>query len=86
MFQKHAPDKVEKNSKWPTPKSPNEVRQFLGFAGYYRWFVKDISKKVKPLNDVMPVPSSARTTRVLLDCGNGDLNRKQLSSRSSNDS
>lgn len=32
------PEKVDKVRDWPTPKSPEDVRQFLGFAGYYRFF------------------------------------------------
>ena len=34
-------DKIQKINDWPTPKNPTEVRQFWGFAGYYRKFVKD---------------------------------------------
>ena len=30
------PAKVEKVASWPTPKSAQEVQQFLGFANYYR--------------------------------------------------
>ena len=29
-------DKIQRINDWPTPKNPNEVRQFWGFAGYYR--------------------------------------------------
>lgn len=57
------PDKIEKISQWPTPKNPKEVRQFLGFAGYYRRFVKDFAKIVKPLNDVMPAPKSGKSRK-----------------------
>jgi hypothetical protein len=30
------PSKVVAVEQWPVPMSPNEVRQFLGLAGYYR--------------------------------------------------
>jgi hypothetical protein len=42
------PDKVQKVKEWPRPTSPEQVRQFLGFAGYYRKFVKDFAKKARP--------------------------------------
>lgn len=33
------PAKTETIRNWPTPKTPEDVRRFLGFAGYYRKFV-----------------------------------------------
>ena len=47
------PEKVDKISNWPRPTNPSEVRQFLGFAGYYRKFVKDFAKVAKPLSSLM---------------------------------
>lgn len=32
------PDKIENNKNWPTPKTREEIRQYIGFAGYYRIF------------------------------------------------
>ncbi|GKB84020.1 putative reverse transcriptase domain-containing protein [Tanacetum coccineum] len=43
------PTKVEAIKIWPTLKSPTEVRQFLGLAGYYWWFIEGFSLIVKPL-------------------------------------
>nr|GFD29014.1 putative reverse transcriptase domain-containing protein [Tanacetum cinerariifolium] len=34
---------------WASPKSPTEIRQFLGLAGYYRRFIKRLSKIAKPM-------------------------------------
>nr|GFC58178.1 putative reverse transcriptase domain-containing protein [Tanacetum cinerariifolium] len=34
---------------WTAQKSPTEVRQFLGLAGYYRRFIKGFSLIAKPL-------------------------------------
>jgi hypothetical protein len=48
------PEKVDKIRDWPTPSSPEEVRKFLGFAGYYRKFVQDFAKIAKPLSELMP--------------------------------
>jgi hypothetical protein len=35
------------------PKSIGELRSLLGFLGYYRGYVKDFSKKVKPMYDLL---------------------------------
>ena len=54
------PDKIEKVRSWPTPTTSGEqVRQFLGFAGYYRKFVKNFSKIAKPLLELMPAPKKS---------------------------
>ena len=54
------PSKMEKIRDWPTPSNPSEVRQFLGFAGYYRKFVKDFAKITKPLSILMPSPTQSK--------------------------
>jgi Reverse transcriptase (RNA-dependent DNA polymerase) len=41
--------KVEKVHKWLPPTNVTEVHKFLGFTGYYRYFIKDYSKIAKPL-------------------------------------
>ena len=41
------PEKLESIAKMPAPKTPKEVKQFLGLVGYYRKFVPrfaDISR------------------------------------------
>nr|GFC80597.1 putative reverse transcriptase domain-containing protein [Tanacetum cinerariifolium] len=34
------PTKIESVKYWASPKSPTEIRQFLGLAGYYRRFME----------------------------------------------
>jgi RNase H-like domain found in reverse transcriptase/Integrase zinc binding domain/Reverse transcriptase (RNA-dependent DNA polymerase) len=41
--------KVEKVRKWLPPSNVMEVCKFLGFTGYYRYFIKDYSKIAKSL-------------------------------------
>jgi RNase H-like domain found in reverse transcriptase/Reverse transcriptase (RNA-dependent DNA polymerase) len=41
--------KVEKVRNWRPPMNVTEVRKFLGFTGYYRYFIKDYSKITRPL-------------------------------------
>ncbi|KAI3811353.1 hypothetical protein L1987_21074 [Smallanthus sonchifolius] len=43
------PIKIEAISKWEIPKSPTEVRNFLGLAGYYQRFIQDFSRIAVPL-------------------------------------
>jgi len=43
------PSKVETVKAWPPPKNLRDVRALLGFANFYRRFVKGYSKVVEPL-------------------------------------
>ena len=42
-------EKIEMISKLPSPTNVKYVRQFLGHAGFYRRFIKDLSNIAKPL-------------------------------------
>nr|GFA75302.1 putative reverse transcriptase domain-containing protein [Tanacetum cinerariifolium] len=43
------PAKIESVKDWASPKSPTEIRQSLGLAGYYRRFIEGFSKIAKPM-------------------------------------
>ncbi|KAI3695721.1 hypothetical protein L1987_78721 [Smallanthus sonchifolius] len=43
------PAKIEAIKKWETPKTPTEIRQFLGLEGYYRRFIENFSKIAQSL-------------------------------------
>ncbi len=47
------PKNTEKVLSWPVPRSPSEVRAFVGLCSYYRRFVKDFSKLAAPLNKLV---------------------------------
>lgn len=46
------PENIRKIIEWEPPKDVRQVRSFLGLGNYYRRFVKDYSKIVKPLTDL----------------------------------
>ena len=46
------PTKVQAISDWPTPTTVREVQSFLGFANFYRRFVRDFAKLSKPLSSL----------------------------------
>ncbi|GJU90174.1 putative reverse transcriptase domain-containing protein [Tanacetum coccineum] len=51
MNSRHScdPAKIESVKDWASPKTPTEIRQFLGLAGYYRRFIEGFSKIAKPM-------------------------------------
>lgn len=45
------PDKIKTIQNWPLPKNETELRGFLGTLGYYRRFIKDFARIIKPLTN-----------------------------------
>nr|GFB96928.1 reverse transcriptase domain-containing protein [Tanacetum cinerariifolium] len=43
------PAKIESIKDWASPKTPTEIRQFLGLTGYYRRFIEGFSKIAKSM-------------------------------------
>nr|GEW51955.1 reverse transcriptase domain-containing protein [Tanacetum cinerariifolium] len=43
------PANIESIKDWASPKTPTEIRQFLGLAGYYRRFIEGFSKIAKSM-------------------------------------
>lgn len=46
------PEKIASIKSWPVPQNLKQLRSFLGFAVYYRRFIKDYASIAKPLNDL----------------------------------
>ena len=47
------PEKVQAVREWRSPTNPNEIRSFLGLAGYYRRFIEGFSKIAKPITQLL---------------------------------
>lgn len=61
-------DKIETIKNWPLPATEKEVRQFLGILGYYRRFVKDFAKLVKPLTSLLRKDNEIEITPEVETC------------------
>ena len=46
------PDRIESLINLKTPETKKQVKQLLGFFGYYRQFIKDFAQIAKPLSDL----------------------------------
>ena len=57
MVDKHGirpdPDAVEAVLTWKSPKTEHQLMSFLGFANYYREFIKGYADKVYPMQQLM---------------------------------
>ncbi len=47
------PDKVKTIVEWEAPATVRELQRFLGFANFYRRFIRDFSGICRPLNDML---------------------------------
>jgi RNase H-like domain found in reverse transcriptase len=47
------PIKLSRIRDWPTPTTVKQVRGFIGFANFYRQFIKKFSELTLPLNNLL---------------------------------
>jgi len=46
------PTKIKGIAEWPYPRNPTDVRSFLGFTGFYRYFIPNYLHVARPLLDL----------------------------------
>ena len=56
------PKNIEAVENFPRPKTPKNIKQFLGLIGYYRRFIPEFSRKSKPLTNLLK-----KTTKFIWD-------------------
>lgn len=47
------PDKISAVQKYPIPRTPTEIKRFLGLLGYYRKFIPDFANITKPMTQCL---------------------------------
>jgi hypothetical protein len=58
-----AQDKVQTVLEWECPKYQKEVQAFMGYANFYRCFIKDFSKLAKPLTYITSEQFEGKNSR-----------------------
>lgn len=62
------PNKIEKITNWPLPKTTSQIKGFLGLLGYYRKFIKDFAKLTKPLTKCLKKEAKIVHDEEFLNC------------------
>nr|GEW17989.1 putative reverse transcriptase domain-containing protein [Tanacetum cinerariifolium] len=65
------PAKIESIKDWASPKTPTEIRQFLGLVGYYRRFIEGFSKIANA--PILALPKGSKNFIVYCDASHKGL-------------
>ncbi|GJX51846.1 putative reverse transcriptase domain-containing protein [Tanacetum coccineum] len=68
------PAKIESIKDWASPKTPTEIRQFLGLTGYYQRFIEGFSKIAKSMTNapILALPEGAENFIIYYDALHSD--------------
>nr|GEV02613.1 putative reverse transcriptase domain-containing protein [Tanacetum cinerariifolium] len=72
------PTKIESIKDWASPKTPTEIYQLLGLAGYYRRFIKGFSKIAKSMTKLTQEKTKAQKPKNLKNENVGGIIRKDI--------
>lgn len=61
--------RIESVQNWPEPTSVREIQVFIGFANFYRRFIKEFSRIAAPLTTLVKDPSNAKKKNRLTPLG-----------------
>jgi hypothetical protein len=62
------PDKISAIKNYPLPKTPTEIKRFLGLIGYYRKFIPNFARIAKPMTQCLKKGSKINFNQEYIDC------------------
>ena len=60
-------ERIDAVKKWPKPKSRRDIQIFIGFANFYRHFIKDFSRIAAPLTAMLKTTGSSIASAFRVD-------------------
>ena len=61
------PDKIETIQNFPIPRTPTEIKSFLGLTGYYRRFIRNFAKIAKPMTAQLKKDCKTEQTKEFIE-------------------
>ena len=56
-------ERIESIKNWPEPQSIKEIQVFIGFANFYRWFIRNFSAIAGPLTSMLKTDLGFRSSK-----------------------
>ena len=78
-------ERIDAVKKWPEPQSVRDIQVFIGFANFYRRFIKGFSRIAAPLTAMLKTTGSSVTSASRVDevvGGGGTVGRSDASKKS----
>ena len=62
------PEKTSKVAEWKVPENAKDLHRFLGFANYYRKYIKDFARIARPLTELLSGDNCSRKRKKFPSC------------------